>query len=263
MNPVAIETRLGGMISSRSPLLLFLLLFALLLPRPVIAGSWRVIPIFLDFDQKTRSGVITLLNDGESKISLQIKSYAWSQDSTGKDQYQEDAELIFFPRLLTIEPGKSQVLRVGMQIPATDREKTYRLFIEEIPEARKTDQGATIAITLRFGVPIYAAPLKSEPRGEFATAVLEKGKVATVIKNSGNVHFRIQSVQLVGKDARGGEVLRKKIDGWYLLSGVSRPYTFTLQPDECRKASILELLADTDQEDIATAIKVDSQACSP
>ena len=263
MNPVAIETRLGGMISYRSPLLLVLFLLALLLPRPVTAGSWRVIPILLDFDQKTRSGVITLLNDGESKISLQIKSYAWSQDDTGKDQYQEDAELIFFPRLLTIEPGKSAVLRVGLQIPATAVEKTYRLFIEEIPEARKADQGATIAIALRFGVPIYAAPLKSEPRGEFVEATLAKGTVTTVIKNSGNVHFRIQTVQLVGKDASGAEVLRQKLDGWYLLSGISRPYVFTLPAEECRKATTLELLADTDQKDIVTGIKVDPQACVP
>lgn len=263
MNPVVIQTRLGRMTSYRSPLLLLLLLCALLLPQSVTAGSWRVIPIFLDFDQKTRSGVITLINDGENKISLQIKSYVWSQDSTGKDQYQEDAELIFFPRLLTIEPGKSSVLRVGLQIPATGVEKTYRLFIEEIPEARKTDQGATIAIALRFGVPIYAAPLKSEPRGEFAEAMLENGKVSTVIKNTGNVHFRIQTVQLVGKDASGVEVLRQKLDGWYLLSGVSRPYVFTLQAEECRKAATLELLADTDREDIAAGIKVDPQSCTP
>lgn len=263
MNPVVIQTRLGRMTSYRSPLLLLLLLFVLLLPQSVTAGSWRVIPILLDFDQKTRSGVITLLNDGENKISLQIKSYVWSQDSAGKDQYQEDAELIFFPRLLTIEPGKSSVLRVGLQIPATGVEKTYRLFIEEIPEARKADQGATIAIALRFGVPIYAAPLKSEPRGEFTEAVLEKGKVSTVIKNTGNVHFRIQTVQLVGKDASGVEVLRQKLDGWYLLSGVSRPYVFTLQAEECRKAATLELLADTDREDIAAGIKVDPQSCTP
>lgn len=263
MNPVVIQTRLGRMTSYRFPTLLLLLLFTLLLPLPATAAGWRVIPILLDFDQKTRSGVITLINDGESKISLQIKSMKWSQDSAGKDQYQEDAELIFFPRLLTIEPGKSQVLRVGMQIPATSVEKTYRLFIEEIPEARKADQGATIAIALRFGVPIYAAPLQSEPRGEFVEAILAKGKVATVIKNSGNVHFRIQTVQLIGKDASGVEVLRQKLDGWYLLSGVSRPYVFTLPAEECRKAATLELLADTDREDIATVIKVDTQACVP
>lgn len=263
MNLVAIQTRLGHMTSYRSPTLLLLLFFTLLLPLPVAAASWRVIPILLDFDQKTRSGVITLYNEGENKVSLQIKSMAWSQDSTGKDQYQEDAELIFFPRLLTIEPGKSQVLRVGMQIPATAVEKTYRLFIEEIPEARKADQGATIAIALRFGVPIYAAPLKSEARGEFGEAVLAKGAVTTVIKNSGNVHFRIQTVQLIGKDVSGAEVLRQKLDGWYLLSGVSRPYVFTLPAEACRKAATLELLADTDREDVATVIKVDPQACVP
>lgn len=265
MNPVAIKTKLGGMISYRPPtLLLFLLLLALLVPRPVLAaGVWRVIPILLEFDQKTRSGMITLYNEGESKVSLQVNSMVWSQDSAGKDQYQEDRELIFFPRLVTIEPGKSAVLRVGLQIPATTVEKTYRLFIEEIPEPRKEDQGATIAIALRFGVPIYAAPLKSEPGGEFSTALQEKGKVSTVIKNTGNVHFRIQSVQLVGKDASGAEVLRQKLDGWYLLSGVSRPYLFTLPAEECRKATTLELLADTDQKDISTVIKVDPQACVP
>lgn len=252
------------MTSYRSPTLLLLLLLALLLPRPVLAaGTWRVIPILLEFDQKTRSGVITLYNEGESKVSLQINSMVWSQDSDGKDQYQDDTELIFFPRLLSIEPGTSSVLRVGLQIPATAVEKTYRLFIEEIPEPRKADQGATIAIALRFGVPIYAAPLKSEPRGEFVEAVLSKGTVTTVIKNTGNVHFRIQTVQLVGKDASGVEVLRQKLDGWYLLSGVSRPYLFALKAEECRKATTFELLADTDQVDIAKVIKIDPQACVP
>lgn len=265
MNLVAIQTKLERMNSYRPPILLLLLflLFTLLRPLPVAADGWRVIPILLNFDQKTRSGVITLYNEGENKISLQVKSYTWSQDSDGKDQYQEDADLVFFPRLLTIEPGKSQVLRVGMQIPATSVEKTYRLFVEEIPEARKADQGATIAITLRFGIPIYVAPLKSEPRGEFGEAVLTKGQVSTVLKNTGNVHFRIQSVQLIGKDASGAEVLRQKIDGWYLLSGVSRPYLFTLQEEDCRKATTLELLADTDREDVTSIIKVDPQACIP
>ena len=265
MNLVAIQTKLDRMNSYRPPILLLLLflLFTLLRPLPAAADGWRVIPILLNFDQKTRSGVITLYNEGVNKISLQVKSYAWSQDSDGKDQYLEDAELVFFPRLLTIEPGKSQVLRVGMQIPATSVEKTYRLFIEEIPEARKADQGATIAITLRFGIPIYVAPLKSEPRGEFVTAVLEKGKLSTIIKNTGNVHFRIQTVQLVGKDATGGEVLRQKLDGWYLLSGVSRPYVFSLTAEECRKAVTFELMADTDREDISTVIKTDPQACIP
>lgn len=265
MNPVAIQTRLGSMTSYRPPtLLLLLLLLALLVPRPATAaGIWRVIPIFLDFNQKTRSGVITLSNEGENKVSLQIKSMKWSQDSEGKDLYEDDAELIFFPRLLTIEPGKSQMLRVGMQIPATDVEKTYRLFIEEIPEPRKADQGATIAIALRFGVPIYAAPIKSESRGEFVEALLAKGTVKTVIKNTGNVHFRIQTVQLIGKDASGAEILRQKLDGWYLLSGVSRSYVFTLKEEECRKAATLELLSDTDRDDITTVIKVDPLACVP
>lgn len=263
MNPDAIQTRLGHMTSYCSPKLFLLLLLALLCPWPVVAGDWRVIPILLQLDQKTRSGVVTLYNEGQNKVSLQVKSYAWSQDSAGKDQYQEDAELIFFPRLLTIEPGKSQVLRVGLQIPATGVEKTYRLFIEEIPEARNADQGATIAIALRFGLPIYAAPLKSESRGEFVEAILAKGKVETVIKNTGNIRFRIQTVQLIGKDASGGEMWRQKLDGWYLLSGVSRPYIFTLPTEECRKTATLELLADTDREDIATVIKVDPQACIP
>lgn len=265
MNLVAIQTKLDRMNSYRPPILLLLLflLFTFFRPHPAAADGWRVIPILLNFDQKTRSGVITLYNEGVNKISLQVKSYVWSQDSDGKDQYLEDAELVFFPRLLTIEPGKSQVLRVGMQIPATSVEKTYRLFIEEIPEARKADQGATIAITLRFGIPIYVAPLKGEPRGEFTEAVLAKGQLSTVIKNTGNVHFRIQSVQLIGKDASGAEVLRRQIDGWYLLSGVSRPYLFTLPREECRQAATLELLADTDRDDIATVVKVDPQACNP
>lgn len=227
------------------------------------AGVWRVIPIRLDFDQKTRSGVINLHNEGDSKVSLQMKAYTWSQDAEGKDQYQESADLIFFPRLLSIEPGQSHVLRVGLQIPATVAEKSYRLFIEEIPEPRKEEQGATIAIALRFGVPIFAAPIKSEMHGEFTRTVLAEGMLSTVIRNAGNVHFRIQTLQAIGRDANGVEVLRQKLDGWYLLNGVSRAYAFNLKAAECGKAATIELLADTDKEDLSTVLKVDPAACTP
>lgn len=241
----------------------FFLLAGLFVPAPLQAGGvWRVIPIRLDFDQKTKSGVVTLHNDGDTPLNLQMQATVWSQDAEGKDVYQPSEDLVFFPRIMTVPPKENRVVRAGIRVPAVSVEKTYRLFIEELPEAKK-EAGTAVAIALRFGVPVFAAPLQPQMRGEINGAVVIGGQLQAEVRNAGNVHFRIRSLRIVGRDAAGIEVLQQKADGWYLLAGAVRRYAVPLPDDGCRKVAELELLADTDKGTFTTRLKGDPAACSP
>ncbi len=133
---------------------------ALLWTGAALAGEFTVNPTRLDLGAAARSGVVTVRNDGKSPLSFQLQAMDWAQDATGKDQYTETRDLIFFPRILTIEPGQEGVVRVGTKTPVVPTEKTYRLFIEELPGTNKDPEkpGVQIAFLIRFGAPIFIAP---------------------------------------------------------------------------------------------------------
>jgi fimbrial chaperone protein len=108
------------------------LLLSLVLPDTAAhSGSWRVIPIRLDFDQRSRSGIVTINNDSDERISFTIEAREWTQNQDGKDQYTETLDILYFPKVLSIEPHTERVIRAGIKTPAVKKEKTYRLFIKQ------------------------------------------------------------------------------------------------------------------------------------
>src|SRR3972149_1429760 len=100
---------------------------------PALAGDFQVSPITLELGRGTNSGVFTVINEGQEKINFQIAVSEWTQDSTGKDVYSETTDIIFFLKIMTLEVGEQRVIRVGLKGPWGREEKTYRIFIEQIP----------------------------------------------------------------------------------------------------------------------------------
>ncbi len=239
------------------------LLSAFLLPTARgYCGDWRVAPIRLDFDKNARTGSITVYNEGTDKLNVQMKAMEWSQDAEGKDRYTETQEIIFFPKIMTLEKNENKIIRAGIRIPATAKEKTFRLFIEEIPQPRKKE-GANIAVAIRFGVPVFAKPLKEELRGEIGKLSMKNGKISVVVSNTGNAHFRITSVAINEKDAKGKSLFSKDLDGWYLLNGVSRTYTDDMPKDKCVPGTTLEVEVKADKLSLGKSLKVDKSMCVP
>jgi fimbrial chaperone protein len=216
----------------------------------------------LDFDRGTKSGVITVVNEGGERLNVQMKAFEWSQNADGKDRYTETNDIIFFPRIMVLEKNEEKILRAGIKIPATTKEKTYRLFIEEIPEPKKAE-GVNVAIAIRFGVPIFVKPLKEEVKGEIEKVELSKGVLNALIKNKGNTHFIINSIDVKGKNAKGEGIFSKELSGWYLLSGVSRIYTLSIPQEVCKDLSKLDIEVKTERFNLNGKLDVDQAMCLP
>lgn len=241
-------------------------LFCLLVwPFPADAGQWRVAPVRISLDQRATSCVITILNDGDETVNLQGKAMAWTQDAEGKDVYEETGELIFFPRILMLHKGEQKIIRAGLKVPATSREKTYRLFIEEIPQAKSDTAEATqLTVVIRFGIPIFAKPLKEEPAGELAALTLAGGKLEAVVGNTGNTHFRITDITVRGTDRQGRETFTEKLNGWYLLAGASRDYSLAVPAEQCTASEQLDITVATDTDiTMNRSMHVDKAQCLP
>jgi fimbrial chaperone protein len=248
--------------SSKKLLLFILLLNSVIFPSVALSGEFRVTPIRLEFDRVNKSGVVTVVNEGEEKLSVQMMAFEWTQDAEGKDQYTETNDIIFFPRLMALEKNEERVIRAGIKIPATSREKTYRLFIEEIPGPKKAG-GVNVAITIRFGVPIFAKPIKEEIKGQIEKIELSKSSLNAHLVNKGNAHFIINSIEVRGKNDKNEAIFLKELSGWYLLSGASRLYTTPIPQDVCKDISKIEVEVKTSRFNLNGKLNVDQAMCLP
>jgi fimbrial chaperone protein len=243
-----------------SCILLPSLLLASAAAPPTANADWRVIPIRLDFNQQNRSGVITLQNDGSKAVAFTMEAVAWTQDPSGQDRYAATEDLVFFPKQITIPPGQERVIRAGIRTPAGASEKTYRLFIKEVPEARKAE-GAAVAIAIQFGVPIFVKPAREDLKGELSASLSKDGRAEVSVTNTGNVHFRIKSVVLAGKTTDGIELHRQESNGWYLLADTSRGHFASIPAEICPQLQTLDIQVNSDRITLTGTIDVDPSAC--
>lgn len=228
-----------------------------------LSGEFRVTPISIVFDQNTKTGVVNVINEGEELLQVQIKAYEWTQDANGKDRYVETSEIIYFPKIMKVEGQQSRVVRAGIKVPAIKQEKTYRLYIEEIPKPKNKGDGSRVNVAIRFGVPVFAKPLRPDVKGAIERMTLRNGILRTVVRNSGNIHFVINAMMVRGFDATGSEIFSREMSGWYLLSGVGREMPVALPEEVCPRLSRIKVEILSDQLTLDGHMDVEPDTCLP
>jgi fimbrial chaperone protein len=231
---------------------------------PVAAGEYSVSPMRLDFDRETKSGIVTLKNVGSARLGFQLKAMEWKQDGAGKDVYVDTTDIIFFPRILTIEPSEERIIRVGVKVIPAAEERAFRLFIETLPEATSepVTQGAHLNIIFRFALPIFVEPAVHQPKGQIASATFAKGELTLVLKNLGNEHYRVDDgVVIKGVSAQGEQVFTHTFPDRYVLAGVTKRYVTIIPAATCHEMATLEVNAKTEQFTLAQTLKVDAAMC--
>jgi fimbrial chaperone protein len=239
--------------------LLSLILFS---PAVVHSGEWRVSPIRLELGRNAKSGVVTVYNEADEPLQVQIKAFEWTQDTEGKDRYAETEDLLFFPRIMIFTKKEDRILRAGIRVQAAKKEKAYRLYIEEIPGPRK-EEGVNVAIAVRIGVPVFVKPLVEEPKGEVGKMGMAKGVLSIPVRNVGNVHFVIRAITVTGENAKGEKVFSRDISGWYLLADASRLYTTEVPKDVCQTLVKIAVEVKTDRFSLPGDFAPDKAMCEP
>ncbi|MEJ7928786.1 fimbria/pilus periplasmic chaperone [Ramlibacter sp. AN1015] len=236
-------------------------------PFASLAGAFAVSPVRLEFGTTARSGAITVRNDDQVPLSFQVQAMHWSQDAAGKEHYSDaSGELIYFPRLLTVAPGKEAVIRVGVRQPVVTTEKTFRLFIEELPgavAAAAPGSAPQVRFLMRFGAPVHVLPPRPLDRLELQEATVADGAARWRLHNAGNQHARVESLALRGLDAQGSEVFVHRPEDRYLLSGQVRAFAVPLPQHDCMRLARLEIALVTERSELRELTETGPQpACS-
>lgn len=224
---------------------------------PARASEFMISPVRADLRAGALSETITVANRGDRKIRIAVKVMAWTQDAQGKDVYTDTADLVYFPRQMDVEPGAQRLVRVGAKSPGGASERTYRMFIEEQPDASADAGRAQVAVYFRFGVPIFLAPAAPRRQADVPEPALDKGKVSVVVRNSGNQHVRVTRLSVA--DEAG---FSREVAGWYSLAGTERTYTLDVPRDVCRRARTLSVAIEGEGVRADRKLNVDPARCN-
>jgi fimbrial chaperone protein len=158
---------------------------------PAAAGSFGLAPIRVELSSGHTRGVLTLRNDDNEPVTVEVTSAAWSQ-SDGADRYGPTHDLIVTPPVFIVPAKGQQIVRVALREDAEiSAERAYRVFFEEVPaEFSKTFNGLHVA--LRVGVPVFVAPkAKAAPALVWRAQLTPAGDVQIEARNQGSAHLQV------------------------------------------------------------------------
>lgn len=196
--------------------------FAALLPvdSAHAAASLIIKPTRIVITEDTPVVAVTVQNQGTTAAVIQMQLMTWSQTS-GEDQYgpTDDLQIMACPPLFTVQPGESQIVRVGLEDMQRDwtTEGAFRLFIQEIPP-EPVEGDTAVQVALRVSVPVFLPPQNiSQPPINWHLESRGEGGLWMTAHNKGNVHALISGIRLL-KDT---SILFETATHQYVLPGAT------------------------------------------
>jgi fimbrial chaperone protein len=229
------------------------------------ASAFTVNPIKIVLSGKDQSALLSLQSQSSEELRFKIAVQEWKQSPKGEMQLKDTKDIVVFPGLLTLAPKEERKLRIGSTVPAGTVEKTYRVFVEELPALRapQTDNKSEVKVLTKMGIPIFIRPPKPQASGTVDGMGIAKGKLAFVVKNTGNVYFLVQSVRVKAVDGAGVTTFEKSVEGWYLLAGGTREWDLEIPRDVCAKSKSLTIDVQSDETKFSGHMDVAAAACGP
>lgn len=199
-------------------------LTALLLPALSPASEIGVTPVVVQLDKANDRATVSVVNSGAEAVIMQVEAVAWTAGAP-PDQDTPTADLVINPSVFTIEPGRSQLVRVGLRRSAqNEREATYRIVLREVPAAARAETrlSGQVRVLMALRVPIYVAPAHVVHEPRWVATQENDGSIVASLNNQGNVHVRVGQIQL--RSTEGTAVAGGPGTPSVILAGDSRSF---------------------------------------
>jgi fimbrial chaperone protein len=223
---------------------------AIAVPSTAVATTFSVDPISVTLAKGGSSATIAVVNQSAGKLRLQVTGYSWTQSTAGQIQLAPTDDLVFFPQLLTLDPGETKRIRVGVTSAQGPVEKTFRIFMEELPSLASIvapAAGPQLTIRMKIGVPVFVKPAgAATASGAVRNVAVRGGSLQFDVANTGNVHFSVQDVRIAATNASGAPAFAQSVAGWYVLAGGTRHFVVPLSKERCAALHSVTIATKTD-----------------
>lgn len=247
-----------------TPALLLLWAATLAGPPPARAADFTVNPIQIFLAGQTRSAILTVQNTSGEPLRFQLNAFTWAQDPAGQMQLAPTSEIIFFPRLLTLAPGEQRIVRVGTSVAAGPVERTYRIFVEELPpSAQQAAPAGQVRVLARMGIPIFVEAKAGRAELRLSPPALQPGRLVFELRNGGTKHAIPQVIRVRGQGAGGETLWEGEQEGWYVLAGDRRIYEMPFPREECVRTKTVAVEVKTGEQTLTERLDIAAAACAP
>jgi fimbrial chaperone protein len=227
------------------------------------AANFGVHPVSISLTERTAAATVTIRNNDDSPLRLQLAAFDWRQGADGAMVLERTEEVAFFPRLLTLGPREARSVRVATTARPGHAEKSYRLFIEELPPLRKAGDAASsgVRMLVRYSIPLFLKPANVSLREQADVRVVTGGELSLAFTNQGNVHVPPRILDVQGVDQRGGTVFSHAVAAGYNLPGGSRTYAVPVPAGTCGVLRAVVITAQGGAPPVRRPIDAGSREC--
>jgi fimbrial chaperone protein len=154
-----------------------------------------VAPIRIDLAPGEKAAVLSVSNSTAQPVEMQARAMAWSQAS-GDDAHAPTDDVIVSPPRFTLDANGEQTLRVYIREPKAGPERTYRVFLDQLPDLAVQVVAPTIQFPLRLMVPMFVAGAADQHAALTWTANVAGDKLVLHASNRGARHLRISNLAI-------------------------------------------------------------------
>jgi fimbrial chaperone protein len=218
---------------------------------PAAASTFNISPIRVQLGAGHRTEALTLTNAEDAPVVVQVRVVSWSQKD-GAEALEDTREVLSTPPVLQIPANGQQVIRVALRRdPDPERELTYRVIFEEVPQAAPQEFSG-LRVALHLSVPIFVAPSQTKANAQVAwqSRWLTNGQLELAATNTGNGHLQVTDFEA---QFPGSLMPLRGVSSKYVLPGSRMSWVLTPPADATRQGAI-PIRGHSDQGDFAADV---------
>ncbi|MBI1873417.1 MAG: molecular chaperone [Acidobacteria bacterium] len=233
----------------------------------VYGSSFTVSPTIIELTSRARTALLTIRNESGETLRFQLTVFVWSQRPDGEMELTPTEDIVFFPTLFAVEPKQDRRVRVGLGTATLfgPSEKSYRIFVEELPSAQAAPQaaGSEIKVLTRMGLPIFLRPVSPKSSASLSDLGLRDGRAEFDLRNTGNIHLIPREARISGFGERGDRLFVSDLQSWYVLAGGARHYAVDLTGGQCQQVRRLEVEFGFESATLKDRLETPGGVCRP
>src|SRR3990167_7268328 len=209
---------------------------------------------------------LRLRNPGDIAVGFEVTIKRWQMDAGGEWKLLDlsgPSDLVVHPLSFQVEPGKTQLWRVGLARTPTGNEQAYRLLVRQLPSKKVAGATSRMGVLTQLSLPIFISDGSAKPQPSLAVGAIENGRWRYVLRSGDNGHLDPAKVSLRLFDAGDQLLSTQALMHDYVLAGASLPVEAKLDPKACRNAVRFEIVAASPLASHKGALAPGPRACAP
>ena len=167
------------------------------------AAALRIEPVLVEVFTPGAASTLTLRNDDDSEVNVQIRVYKWSQ-SNGDERLEPTTDVVASPPAAKLAPKTDYVARiVRVSRQPIQVEESYRIIVDQLPQTQARAP-RTVNLLIRQSIPVFFIARQGANSSVTWSLAYDGSRLIVAAQNSGDRRLRISSLKLV--DAEGKTV---------------------------------------------------------